>query len=102
MKADRLQKLSFKQLADLRAKVDDLISKKRESERHELLTKLEDEAQKHGFTTSELFGKGIRKGKKAPIKYQNPKNPNETWSGRGLQPRWMVAAGGDPKRFLIK
>ncbi|QQO23296.1 H-NS histone family protein [Bradyrhizobium diazoefficiens] len=22
-------------------------------------------------------------------KYQNPKNPSETWSGRGKQPRWL-------------
>jgi DNA-binding protein H-NS len=24
-------------------------------------------------------------------KYQNPKNPGETWSGRGKQPRWITA-----------
>ena len=24
-------------------------------------------------------------------KYQNPKNPAETWSGRGKQPRWVQA-----------
>ena len=23
-------------------------------------------------------------------KYQNPKNPAETWSGRGRQPRWLT------------
>lgn len=25
-------------------------------------------------------------------KYQNPKEPTETWSGRGNMPRWLVAA----------
>jgi DNA-binding protein H-NS len=24
-------------------------------------------------------------------KYQNPNDPSETWSGRGKQPRWLVA-----------
>jgi DNA-binding protein H-NS len=24
-------------------------------------------------------------------KYRNPKNPAETWSGRGKQPRWLTA-----------
>jgi|SRR5881275_2576752 DNA-binding protein H-NS len=24
-------------------------------------------------------------------KYQNPRNPSETWSGRGKQPRWLKA-----------
>jgi DNA-binding protein H-NS len=37
-------------------------------------------------------------------KYQNPKNPAETWSGRGRHPRWMQArlkAGKKPEHFLI-
>ncbi|WP_163314351.1 H-NS histone family protein, partial [Enterobacter hormaechei] len=25
-------------------------------------------------------------------KYRNPSEPSETWSGRGKQPRWLVAA----------
>ena len=24
-------------------------------------------------------------------KYRNPKNPTETWAGRGKQPRWLTA-----------
>jgi DNA-binding protein H-NS len=24
-------------------------------------------------------------------KYRNPNDPSETWSGRGKQPRWLVA-----------
>jgi DNA-binding protein H-NS len=38
-------------------------------------------------------------------KYQNPKNPNETWSGRGKQPRWLASQLGSGKRldqFLIR
>nr|WP_283807302.1 H-NS histone family protein [Bradyrhizobium lablabi] len=26
-----------------------------------------------------------------PVKYQNPDQPSETWTGRGKQPRWLVA-----------
>lgn len=32
------------------------------------------------------------KGKKVKPKYRNPANRAETWTGRGLKPRWMVAA----------
>lgn len=32
------------------------------------------------------------KGQKVKPKYRNPANRNETWTGRGLKPRWMVAA----------
>ena len=37
-------------------------------------------------------------------KYQNPKNPAETWSGRGKQPHWVQAqlrAGKKLEHFLI-
>ena len=37
-------------------------------------------------------------------KYRNPKNPRETWSGRGKQPRWLakrLGAGSKLDDFLI-
>jgi DNA-binding protein H-NS len=37
-------------------------------------------------------------------KYRNPKQPSETWSGRGKQPRWLVAAlkaGRTIEEFVI-
>ncbi|MHC4055240.1 H-NS histone family protein [Bradyrhizobium sp. 25ACV] len=37
-------------------------------------------------------------------KYRNPKNPAETWSGRGRQPRWLrpqLRSGRDLDDFLI-
>ncbi len=76
----------------------------------------------HGYTIEELYGvpnaaapskskkTNVRKsrsahklGKVAP-KYRNPANPNETWTGRGRQPKWMaqlVAMGRSPSDFLI-
>jgi len=38
-------------------------------------------------------------------KYRNPKNPDETWAGRGKQPRWLAAhlrAGKKLDDFLIR
>ena len=43
------------------------------------------------------------KGRKAPVKYRGPNG--ETWSGRGLPPRWLSALeakGKKRERFLIK
>jgi DNA-binding protein H-NS len=37
-------------------------------------------------------------------KYRNPKNPGETWAGRGKQPRWLAAqlrSGKKLNDFLI-
>jgi len=47
--------------------------------------------------------KGSLKGKKVPPKYRGPSG--ETWAGRGVKPRWLVAAIKRGKKlddFLIK
>ena len=45
-----------------------------------------------------------RKGVKVAIKYRNLNNPRETWTGRGRQPRWLVALlakGHRLEEFLV-
>jgi DNA-binding protein H-NS len=37
-------------------------------------------------------GRARRKYPRVLPKYRNPQTPSETWSGRGKQPRWLVAA----------
>ena len=37
-------------------------------------------------------GRHALKGRKLPVRFRNPKNRKETWAGRGLKPRWLVAA----------
>lgn len=80
------------------------------------------QAESEGYTIEELFGgatarkaaprkaakkatrKGRKLGKVAP-KYRNPANREETWTGRGKQPRWLaaqVAKGKKVEDFLIK
>jgi DNA-binding protein H-NS len=49
---------------------------------------------------------GRAKGKGTiAIKYRDPKNPGNTWTGRGRMPRWMTAAtkGNKAKKedFLV-
>lgn len=50
------------------------------------------------------FSRRKKRGKVKP-KYRKPKNPGETWSGRGRQPRWFAAAikvGKKGSTLLIK
>jgi DNA-binding protein H-NS len=35
---------------------------------------------------------GHQKGKKLTPSFQNPKNPSETWVGRGRRPYWLATA----------
>ena len=89
----QLSKLNYKQLLDLKNKIDAAKAQKQVQERAALKSKIADMAATSGFAVSELFGgKAVRKsaGKVAP-KYANPKDPTQTWTGRGRKPLWMVA-----------
>jgi DNA-binding protein H-NS len=56
----------------------------------------------HGLTAADLnsrAGKPVKTGgTKVAAKYRN-KATNETWSGRGLQPRWLKAALASGKKL---
>ena len=47
-------------------------------------------AKSLGYTVEELFGGG--KSTRAGVKFQNPANPSQTWSGRGKRPNWFKEA----------
>jgi DNA-binding protein H-NS len=47
---------------------------------------LQDVAAIYGFEVSRRSRKGI----KVSIKYRNPDNQGQTWTGRGRQPRWLA------------
>jgi DNA-binding protein H-NS len=100
MRNGQLEKMSLKELLALEAKIQAAIEEKRVTERTEMRAKMEEMARASGFSVAELFGG--RKGKgKGVAKYRNPKDPSQTWTGRGRRPNWMVEAGGNPERFLI-
>ena len=101
MRNGQLEKMSLKELLALEAKVKAAIDAKRVSERHEMKAKLEEMARASGFSTAELFGGRRGKGGKVAPKYRNPKDPSQTWTGRGRRPLWIVEAGGNINRFLI-
>jgi DNA-binding protein H-NS len=103
-KINGIEKLSYAELADLRNRVDRMMIDKRSSERNELRQNITTMLKDHGLSIQDLFGKG-RKGGVVAVKYRDPKNPGNTWTGRGRMPRWLTAAtkGSKAKReeFLI-
>lgn len=81
------------------------MAEKQTSERSALRQKMAEMAEAAGMSLDALLGKGRKgKGSVAP-KYRDPKNPDNTWTGRGRMPLWMVAAtkGSKAKKdeFLI-
>jgi DNA-binding protein H-NS len=97
-----LKSMSAYDLINLREQVDTILSRKVAAERKSLeasLQRLEGAAGKAGRGGK---GRSALAGKKIAPKYRGP--GGETWTGRGLKPKWMEAALKDGKKlddFLI-
>ncbi|MDK3019555.1 H-NS histone family protein [Pseudodonghicola flavimaris] len=100
--AINLDGLSRKDLLELRDNVEKALKDAEVRERKEALKAAEQAAAEFGFSLADLSADGkVRTGgkqSKAPAKYRNPNNPEETWSGRGRKPRWVheaLSSGAD-------
>jgi len=100
IKTAPLQDLSFDELLSLRFEIDAVLARRIEDEKQALEAKLAklghlSDSTKPAPLIAATIGRvqtGPAKGTKVPPRFYNPDNPSETWSGRGLRPRWMVAA----------
>ena len=105
MKDAVLEKMNVKELIDMKRRVEVMIVVKQDKERIEVREKIQAMAKEHGFEVSELFtgrGKGGRGKTPGAVKYRNPDDHTQTWSGRGRKPNWINEAGGDSERFRLK
>jgi DNA-binding protein H-NS len=91
--AIELKKLNKQQLAEL---IERASSRSRELDAEEVEKVRADVrafARSRGYTIEQLFGgRGRKTRRKAAVKYRNPTDPAQTWSGRGKRPRWFHAA----------
>lgn len=99
MRKSDLETMDFDELWLLHEELTKILSEKILAEKLELEKRLAhlNRADKIGAVES---GRGETRPERAPRrkypkvlpKYCNPSVPNETWSGRGKLPRWLVAA----------
>ena len=87
---------SLQELLDQKAALDKEIESTRRQERSDAISKVKTLMSEYGLSISDLSAKGIvkaagGKGSKVAVKYGN-KATGDTWSGRGLQPKWLKAA----------
>src|SRR5262245_42999643 len=87
---NNITRMSYSQLVRAELQVARLKAEKLNKERAEVRLKAIAMAKAYGFDIDDLFGPS-RKGK-VPVKYRDPDNPGNTWTGRGLMPRWLVEA----------
>jgi DNA-binding protein H-NS len=102
-----LSNLSLDELHELAAKAQRALEDKRRESRKAVIVQIKELADSIGVTVTINDGEkpaSARKGSKVPAKYRNPNNPGETWTGRGVKPRWLAALvneGHSVDDFLI-
>ncbi|TDP74253.1 H-NS family nucleoid-associated regulatory protein [Roseateles toxinivorans] len=86
---------SLKDLLAQRAALDQQIQETTSRERSDAIAKVRMLMSEYGLTIADLSTKTpkVEKVSKVAAKYRN-KSTGESWSGRGLQPKWLKAAIG--------
>lgn len=76
-----------------RAALDEEIANTKDRERSDAVAKVKSLMSEYGLTLADLSMRTakVMKTSKVAVKYRN-KATGETWSGRGLQPKWLKAA----------
>ena len=89
-----LNGLSFDELKKLQKDIDRAIATFEARRIAAAREELEARAKELGVTLKQVMGEsGATKVKTpVPVKYRNPNNPEETWTGRGRKPRWLTVA----------
>ena len=88
---------TLKELLDRKAALDKEIESTRKEELANAIEKVKTLMQEYGLSVADISVKAptraasATKGGKVAAKYRN-KATGETWSGRGLQPKWLKAA----------
>src|SRR6267154_2960913 len=100
-----LKSMSISRLTDLRHRVEGALASKVIDQRRTIESELTKLSRLQGSKTLRKSGSGF--GLRGPVapKYRNPQNPEETWAGRGLTPKWLTAAikgGKSADDFLIR
>ena len=102
-----LNALSEAELANLIANAQRALREKQSSKRREVIAQIKELAASIGCTVEINEGDrpaSTRRGSKVAPKYRNPHNHDQTWTGRGMKPRWLQALvdqGHDITEFHI-
>lgn len=86
----------LKQLLAQKAELERQIAEAQRNARAEAISKIRELMAEYGLTATDIAArvpsaKPAKSGGKVAPKYRNPAT-GETWSGRGLQPKWLKQA----------
>ena len=94
---------SLQELLEQKEALDREIERTKKQERTDAIEKVRTLMSQYGLTVSDLAVRNPPKpkgktGRKVAAKYRNTAT-GETWSGRGLQPKWLKAALASGKKL---
>jgi DNA-binding protein H-NS len=94
---------SLKELLAQKEVLEREIENTKKQARAEAVAKVRALMAEYGLTPTDIGAKGAaksagRSGGKVAAKYRNPAT-GDTWSGRGLQPKWLKAALASGRRI---
>ena len=88
---------TLQELLAQKAALERQIDEARREDRAAAIAQVKALMAQHGLTATDLVGKAVparsagNSGGKIAAKYRNQET-GETWSGRGLKPKWLTAA----------
>jgi len=83
-----------------KAALEQQIANTQREERQNAIAQIKTLMGEYGLSAADLTARATKKsaGAKVPAKFRN-KATGETWSGRGLQPRWLKAAIAEGRKL---
>jgi DNA-binding protein H-NS len=90
MKFHDFKSMSADELWSFHERVTSVLARRISAEKDQLEQRLRQLGQ-GVLTSDEHVSRARRPYAKVVPKYKNPKQPSETWTGRGKQPRWLTA-----------
>ena len=96
-----LSGLNIDQLNDLVGKAQAEKAARQKQRRKDLRSELERRVAADGYKLGDIFpelGSGSAnrsQRQKRPVKFRNPQNPDDTWTGIGRSPKWVQAILGE-------
>ena len=102
-----LNQLSETELQSLLENAGRALKERQYSKRKEVIAQIKDLAASIGVNVEiQETGKKLdRRSAAVPSRYRNPNDATQTWTGRGLKPKWMKAlidAGHSASEFEIQ
>lgn len=101
-----LNSLSDTELQAFIENAEKALKERQSSRRKEVIAQIKELAASIGVTVEIHEGekKSERRAGKVAARYRNPADASQTWTGRGLAPKWMqelLSAGRDKAEFEI-